>query len=63
MGHRRFIRQKEGRGVNQYRLDNLLHPDRLSLDRYLLGEVKLGELVSGVNVRSLCATPIRASGG
>ncbi len=44
-------------------LDNLLHLDRSLLDRHLLGEVKLCELVLCRNVRSLCATPIRASGG
>ncbi len=56
MGHRRLIRQKEGKQFKWCQLNHLLYPDRTPTFGYLLGEVNLGKFVQGGNARPLCFT-------
>jgi hypothetical protein len=63
IGHRRLIQLKEGKGAKQSRMDNLLHQDRTTINRNILGEVEHSELVPGRNVRPLCAAPICTGSG
>jgi hypothetical protein len=63
MGHRRLIRQKEGKQFKWCWLDHLLYLDRTPTGGYLLGEVNLGKFVQGRNARPLCFTLTCTGGG